>query len=229
LELRVDGVKEDYKDTLVLLESYEDEPEIYETVKKQLDAMQREIHSLTWQFKEAVEGYNYLLSLEKTTGKTNRINQMMFSYVFDPAEYSTELSNEEIYIKAFEELSTKASIYSSALENCGCKTRALTDKEIHDLIRRHNHPLTADDYPIEALYNSSYNALFVHSDDVLDLYRLEKKEKKVNAEMEEYRKQRLEAIREAKKRREKYVNSLSEAAKIQVDKEDAEIEAGGYV
>jgi len=217
LELRLYGLSEDYKDGVALYESYAGEPELQQSVASHLDAMQKEISSVKWQISEAHEVYKYLNDLERSTGKTSRINHMIFSYVFDASQYSVELKEEEIYMKAFQELSTKAGIYASVLENCGCKTRVLTDREMHDLIRRHNHPLTCDEIPIEKLYNSSYNALFVRSDDVLNLTSDKRKEARYQKEMMDYYKRRQQATKEAKERIANYTKKLEQAAENYID------------
>lgn len=208
MELRILDIREEYKETCQLAEQYVDNPMLYASVEQKLRALQREMKSLEWQQKECYAVLDYLDSLEKSTGKSAKINQMIFSYVYNPSDFTTELTEEEIYLKASSELANMAGIYGSALDNCGCRTRLLTGKEMLDLMRRHCHPATSDDVRIEDMFNSSYMGLFISSDSLISLERERIGESRFKKQMEIYRKNNEQRIKEAEEHNEEYKEQL---------------------
>lgn len=218
LELRLMDLGEEYDETVSLLEEYIDTPQLYEAAEKRVLELQKSINSIKYQLKEANAIYAYMKGIEGSTGKSRRVNQLLFSYTYDPNDYAQELSESEIYEKAAQELSTKAGIYSSALENCGCRVRLLTGNEILDLYRRHCHPGTADDVRIEELFNSSMNALFITSDSVVALERQKRSDEQFRLQMEAYNKERERVENEAKRRHMQLVSEMETASSAYVDK-----------
>lgn len=208
MELRILDIREEYKETCQLADQYVDNPVLYASVEQKLRALQREMKSLEWQQKECYAVLDYLDSLEKSTGKSAKINQMIFSYVYNPSDFTTELTEEEIYLKASSELANMAGIYGSALDNCGCRTRLLTGKEMLDLMRRHCHPATSDDVRIEDMFNSSYMGLFISSDSLISLERERIGESRFKKQMEIYRKNNEQRIKEAEEHNEEYKEQL---------------------
>lgn len=208
MELRILDIREEYKETCQLADQYVDNPVLYASVEQKLRALQREMKSLEWQQRECYAVLDYLDSLEKSTGKSAKINQMIFSYVYNPSDFSTELTEEEIYLKASAELANMAGIYGSALDNCGCRTRLLTGKEMLDLMRRHCHPATSDDVRIEDMFNSSYMGLFISSDSLISLERERIGESRFKKQMEIYRKNNEKRIQEAEDHNEEYKEQL---------------------
>ncbi|MCI7189858.1 MAG: hypothetical protein MR998_04350 [Lachnospiraceae bacterium] len=208
MELRILDIREEYKETCQLADQYVDNPVLYASVEQKLRALQREMKSLEWQQRECYAVLDYLDSLEKSTGKSAKINQMIFSYVYNPSDFSTELTEEEIYLKASAELANMAGIYGSALDNCGCRTRLLTGKEMLDLMRRHCHPATSDDVRIEDMFNSSYMGLFISSDSLISLERERIGESRFKKQMEIYRKNNEKRIKEAEDHNKEYKEQL---------------------
>lgn len=208
MELRILDIREEYKETCQLADQYVDNPVLYASVEQKLRALQREMKSLEWQQRECYAVLDYLESLEKSTGKSAKINQMIFGYVYNPSDFTTELTEEEIYLKASAELANMAGIYGSALDNCGCRTRLLTGKEMLDLMRRHCHPATSDDVRIEDMFNSSYMGLFISSDSLISLERERIGESRFKKQMEIYRKNNEKRIQEAEDHNEEYKEQL---------------------
>ena len=103
--------------------------------------------------------------------ETDRINQIMFSYHYNPDEFVEELSREEIYIKAMTALSSKINIFGQALAGCGCSTRAISAQSLTSLIYRHMHPISADRVKIGDIIDGNMDDLFVTSDSLFDLER----------------------------------------------------------
>lgn len=220
MELRILDIREEYKETCQLAEQYAENPVLYASVEQKLKLLQREMKSLEWQQKECYAVLDYLDSLEKSTGKSAKINQMIFSYVYNPSDFTTELTEEEIYLKASSELANMAGIYGSALDNCGCRTRLLTGKEMLDLMRRHCHPATSDDVRIEDMFNSSYMGLFISSDSLIALERERIGEARFKKQMEIYRKNNERQVKEAEEHNEEYTEKLLAAMTAYVKQAD---------
>ena len=217
LEMKILDLGEEHADTLKLLDEYIDIPQLYDTAEKRIVELEKTINSLKYQLREANAVYSYMKNVEGSTGKSRRINQLLFSYTFDPNDYAQELSEEEIYEKAAQELSTKASIYSAALENCGCRVKLLTGNEILDLFRRHCHPGTAEDVKVEELFNSSMNALFIQSDSIIALERQKRGEELFKKQMEAYAEEKRRAEEFARQRRDQFVKDMENASVAYVD------------
>lgn len=200
----------DYQATVELAENYLDDPDAYGAVANRLKILQKTITSKRWQYEEAREVLVYMRQVSSASNNTKRINQIMFSYEYNPNDYMEELSSNEIRIKAIQELSIRAEAYSAALENCGCSCRPLTVYELTELNRRHCHPKTADKVKISDLLNSSYSALYITSDSLYDLEKerlgdeafakemaaFEEKEKRMLKNMEEKREGELLKLEE---------------------------------
>lgn len=175
----------EYADVLRVLEENEDNPEFYEEIERQLLQLQKTIVSIRWQAKEAAAVLKYLNSFS-AMGAAVKENQLLFSYTYNPNDDLEELSEAEIYMKASNELANMANNFSASLGNCGCSCRLLTGMEYLDLVRRHNHPKTADEVTVRDLCNSSYQALFVASDSLIRSARRILGEKRFKEQMLEY-------------------------------------------
>ena len=163
-------LENEYQGTLELAEEYLNNDEMYAQIERRLKELQRSIVSTKWLSKESERILKYMKSVS-SSGNAMKINQLVCSYTYNPNDYVEEMDENEIYMKACNELANIANNYASLLGNCGCRCRLLTGMEVLDLIRRHYHPFTCDDIKITDLFNSSYNALFVSSDSILKAER----------------------------------------------------------
>ena len=146
----------------------------------------------TSQLGEAEEMIRYMNEISVQNGQPQKVQTIVFSYVYDGTQFTSALTKEEIYEKAMTELNSMADSLSSSLYRCGCTARRLSGEDLVDLMRRHMHPATCDDYTIRELFNSDLDALFVTSESLLDYVKeqmtdeaYEKKLKEVKAELEE--------------------------------------------
>lgn len=197
----------EYEETLRESEDYIDSYELYPAYEKRLDELAKAIRTKEHALDEVQAVIRYMTSM--SGGKSSdaqKINQLMYSYVFNPDEYTEELSTEEIYLKAFHELDTMGRAYAEALSRCGCSCKRLSAADIVLLLKKHTSPLS-EDMRIEDLLNSSYGSLFITSDSLVEFEKERLSEEEYERRMEafyiaqeeELRRREAEAIRLQKK------------------------------
>lgn len=192
----------EYEDTLAMAETAANNPDSdeFKVLEGSLKKLQRAIYSKRWFYDEANELLTYMRNVTSATTNTKKINQIVFSYVFNPNEYIEQLNENEIRIKAMTALSNKANEYASVLENCGCTCNPLTARDLTELMRRHLHPCTADVIKIEDLLNSSYTALYVTSDSIYDLERERQGDEQFERDLENARIEQEQHLKEAQEK-----------------------------
>jgi hypothetical protein len=187
----------DYQSTLAAAEAAaKEDPDSFSFYEDHVKELQRTISSLNHQIDECNAIIGYMKAMMKDSGKQGggqKSSQILFSYQFDPSQYSQELTKEQIYVKAQEALAAKARTYADALAFCHFRATRLTCRELILLIRKHNCPISGEDSRLEELLDSSYSSLFVSSDSLVeaqkDLIGEEEYEARLaryEAEVEEY-------------------------------------------
>ena len=198
------------------MDDYLDVPDKYNVLQEKRKRLGRTIYYVSHSITETRLLLQYMHSMESGTGAdAQKINQIMFDYVFNPAEYTQELTQEEIYLKAFDALETKASSYINALSACGCTCRRLTGMELVGLMRKHMHPLSSEEISIEDLFDSSYNALFISSDSLIDLEIARIGEEAYRQQAEKIRAEREAAIMQQQQEAARRAQRINEDAEQQ--------------
>lgn len=162
-------LRQQYQDIALQSDSRKEDPDVMDIIIGNLEQLDRKIASTEWKIREAEEVIAYEKLLQESANSINRVNQVMFSYQYNPDEFSEDLTREEIYIKAMNALKSKISIYSRSLGNCGCSCRPLEAVQLVELIRRHLHPNTADLVDVSDLISTEIDTLFVSSDSLYEL------------------------------------------------------------
>lgn len=219
LEYDLYDMGKEYDDLVALLEEYEEQETLYEEIEKNVINLQKRISSTKWKIRENNILLKYMKAVSGENGSTKKLNQMIFSYEYNANEFVQELTPQEIDAKACSELANMASIYTSSLANCGCMCRLLSPEELTDLIRRHNHPRTADKIHLKDLTNSSYNELFIKSDSLIELELQKVNQKKQQEMLEQYYKERELSLKAQKAAIEEYARSLDNKSIEYVAKE----------
>ena len=190
-------MKAEYDETLRAAEDFVDSPEQFAVYEKDIIRLQRAIKAKEHEIAENEMLLRYMNSMASgNNGDAQKINHIMFSFTYDPSEYTEELSKEEIYMKAFAELSTKARSYGEAITRCGCRYKRLSAGDLIILMRKHLYPLSADDVKLEDLFNASYNALFVTTNSLIQLEKEKIGEQEFNRKLQEYQKNQEELIQQ---------------------------------
>lgn len=204
----------EYKITADALEEAAEEPEVFNSIETRLKSMLHTIRSKQWQLREAKEMVHYMETVSDAKVNMKKVNQIMYSYSYNSSEDIEELTEAEIKLKAQKELLAKAQIFGGALENCGCTWKPLSADDLTDLLRRHYHPVTADDQRLDELLNSSYTALYVTSD------ALEQLERERRGDLEYERK-----LNQFKQEQQKRAADLKRAQELEQEKLYAEVAA----
>ena len=160
---------EKMKKTIAIMEDYTDQPEIFENYEKELEKLNR----LLMTKKHSLEEANMLVTyMDHLTGGEKRdmqkVNQVMFSWEFNPDESIEERDENGIRLMAFEELHTKSASLIEAFMRCGCSARRMTKKELIHLMYRHTHPASADDTTVEELLDNSDSAFAITSNSLVN-------------------------------------------------------------
>ena len=162
-------LKSKYAELAMQIEGHREDEKVLSVILNNIESLDKQIVSTTWKIKEADEVIRYEKYLQEASYSTDRINQIMFSYHYNPDEFVEELTKEEIYIKAMTALSSKINIFSQALSGCGCSCRPLSADSLTGLIYRHMHPLSADRVKIGEIIDGNMEDLFITSDSLFDL------------------------------------------------------------
>lgn len=220
--------EEEYNVSVSFLDNEDvlDNDEVYDALIKRLDRLKKEIGSLKWQLDEAKTMVRYMTSLSKTSSNLKKVNQIMFTYKYNPDEQVEELSEEEIYDKAMTELKNKGQQFGGALESCGCSWSMLSAEDLTDLLRRYYHPVTGDELRISTILNSSYTSLYVSGDDLREIeyqklgrQQYEQFQSELEKEAAEAQKRASENLKKAKELVEKEAQMLYEQAKSKAREE----------
>lgn len=199
LETEIKKMQMELEDLLIEAEDYLDEnPEISRQLLDDAKKVENVIARKRRQHEEASEMINYMTEISTSSGDSQKVQNILFSYTYDGTQFTTQLTKEEIYAQAMQELSNIASSLCSSLYRCGCSARRCSAEELVDLMRRHMHPVTSDDYSVQDLFNSNLGALFVTSDSLLSVVKeqmteeaYEKKLQAVEAEIAEIEKRNM--------------------------------------
>ena len=192
----------DYEAAAQALDENVDNDEVYFSIEKRLKELLRSIRSKQWQLREIKEMIHYLEQVTVKSENKERMNQIFFTWRYNPDDEIEELSEAEIRKKAETELSTLAIMYGDALSNCGCSYKPLTADDLTDLLRRHYHPETGDKQRLDEILNSSYYSLYVTSDSLQELEREKQEEANFRNFMQQLEEENEERIREAKEKEE---------------------------
>lgn len=158
---RIDELKhENYalEEELFLLEQkkkkYSEDESAQLVYSQKIDTIRRNIESKKWMIQECGLLHDYL-KVNADMGSMERYQCYMFEWVFDPILYSaSEMTREEIYEQACNELENIGNIYIDTLRNCSVTGRRMTKKEIIAEMRAHNQPLTSRDYPFDDFWDN---------------------------------------------------------------------------
>lgn len=170
LTLDYEAVKEESKKYL--------EKEVkYNLYYGKLRQMQRELVSSGCQCSQLQAQIAYMEEISGEKADPQQEQCYVFDWTYNKIDFTTELSEDEIFETARKKLRSMAESYMSALRSAGVKCSQLTDEELLSYLRFHMHPVSAELYKTEDILKSGFDSLTVSSKS------FEKKEQEVNAAM----------------------------------------------
>lgn len=216
----------EYQATVNAADDYIDIPEQYEAYDRRMRELRREIDAKTHMLDECGAVISYMKALSgdvenKENAVGERTAQIMFSYVFNPDNYTEELTREEIYLKAQEALNTKAAAYSDALAYCHFKAKRLSTRELFGLMHLCTSPVTGEDADMHEMLDSSYTALYITSDSIVETMIEMIGEEKYKEKLETYEKELAVLLRQQQIERERTVRRIKEESMEIAQKEYA--------
>ncbi len=213
----------EYQATLLASEDYVDEPEVYMTYDARLQELQKMLYAKTHMLQECEALISYMSAMsgdaQKKSGTIGeKVSQIMFSYEFNPDNFSQELTKEEIYLKAQEEINKTARSYSEALSYCHFRAKRLSARELIRLMRQHLHPLT-DDADVGSFFESSYTSLFVSCDSIVEAQIERIGEEKYKEQVAEYERKLADLLKQQEMEHKRiyqrrYAQSLQQAEEM---------------
>lgn len=218
------SLKDELEETTRLAEDYIDMPEEFEKYEKRINRLQRMLMAARHRVEELKALIEYMnLTTNGAYKETSKIHQIMFSWTYNPDEYTEELSNEEIELKAMQELATQANIYNNAYVRCGYSCSRLSKSDLIMLMYRHIHPVTGDAVTTQDLFDSSYDALFVTSDSLIDIECQRRDEEAFKRRLKEAMEEQEEYVRQKSAAMERSTQLLWKEVTEQVDKMEVRV------
>lgn len=215
----------EYRSTLAAAEgATAEDPSLLSAYEERLGQLQGQITAKNHQIDECRALVGYMNAMTKDSGRQTdgggqKQSQIIFSYEFDPSQYSQELTKEQIYLKAQEALAAKARTYADALAFCHFRATRLTCRELILLIKKHNCPISGEDSRLEDLLNSSYSSLFVSSDSLVEAQKELIGEKEYEERLARYEEELQQAIERQRLEMEAEAARLSEESSVRAEEE----------
>lgn len=195
LEKEIISLNERMKEATADAEDNIDNDDIYSVYMGEINQLSRKIGIKAIQLEEAKELVSHMKNISKYSNDTEKIWHIIFSYNFDANQFTTQLTKEEIYMTAMQDLSSRAAGFISSLVRCGCSARRCTAEEMIEVMRKHMHPVTGDEVNLSDLLASNINSLFVTSDSLYKAMMEQMSEEEFNRKMSDYEMMVSEALK----------------------------------
>lgn len=215
----------EYETTLGAAQDYIEDYDVYQGYAERLKELKRIISAKNHMLDECDSVIAYMKAMSGDVSRAGggkngqRTSQILFSYTYNPDEYSEELTGEEIFIKAQEALRAKARSYMDALSYCQFRAKRLSCRELIALIRKHNFPLTGEDARIEELLDSSYTSLFVSSDSLMEAQRKRVGDEEYDRRIAQYELELEQALQAQKESLDESAERIAEDSYLQAREE----------
>lgn len=134
-----------------------------------LEELQKRIRSLAWREYHMRDEMAYLERVSSSDTTPERVEMYVFEWVYDESMFSHELSDEEIYKKAVQELMATEHNMVFALGNAGIKAVRMKTGELIEAFRQHNNPVSSERFRMKDVANTSYYDDIIGSSCVSDM------------------------------------------------------------
>lgn len=116
-----------------------------EQILDSLEEKARTMEVLEFRRDHLYDNLSYIDAVSNITSP-EKIQTYTFDWVYDPLIGASDLTAEQIREKAVTELNRKAAGFIHALSNAGVRATRVRTAELKFMMRRHWHPLTADEF-----------------------------------------------------------------------------------
>ncbi len=172
LEEELAELNEEFDITLRQAEDLEGDPDnedtYYQYVEKATE-LKNKIESTKWLCDECEVLIMHMDATQGKGGEVQKTHQIIFSYVFNPNDFTEEPTEDEIWLRAQQELRTKATNYARGLERCGCKCRPLSAVEYIEVMFNHFHPLNTNIERFDEITENAITHLVTKSKSLEDI------------------------------------------------------------
>jgi len=93
----------------------------------------------------------------------------VFDWTYHSYDFPVELTKEEIYERAKQELMSLENTYRHALSSCRVRARRCNTEELIEICRRYSAPLTSDRFRLRDVLKSAFFQDIITSDSVQEL------------------------------------------------------------
>lgn len=177
VETKLYNVTEDMKDLEKTISNGTVSESQYDLYSGKIEELQIEKRALENREYHLVEQINYCKSYSGTNVLPELKETWVFEWCYYPYDFPVELTQEEIYKRAIQELKTMENSFRHALSSCRVKTKRCNTEELIEMCRRYSAPLSSERYRLRDLLSSSYFEDIVTTNNVDEM--IEKARKKV--------------------------------------------------
>ncbi len=120
------------------------------------DELSRQVEALKFRKFHLEDQIRVLRFLSGGTVAPDTMETWVFDWEFNPLDFASDLTQEEIEERAVRELNAIASAKIHALSSCNVKAYRCTTEELIDMCRRYSSPISADRYKLRDIVDSSF-------------------------------------------------------------------------
>lgn len=156
------NLNEEREEGLKLMKRYESElgeeavnSNEYILVMEAITKTQEKMEHVKWRIIHLEDQLFYIKQLKENYGCPKRPQIYFFDWYYDPQDFPVDLTKEEIYQRAQDELYSIAETKIHALSNAGVKFRRATGEELEEFYYQHFHPFSSKKLPLKKLKEES--------------------------------------------------------------------------
>lgn len=140
-----------------------------ERLLDELERLKKKTESLAWREYHMRDQIAYIGRISGKNSEPEAIETYVYEWVYDAREFAKPLTKEEIYTKALVELDAKTRNMIIALSKCNVKAYRLNTSEIIEICRAYYKPISAEQFKMADIENSSFYEDIITSDSMEEL------------------------------------------------------------
>lgn len=138
-----------------------------EALMDEYEKMRKDIENLDWRRIHMKEQIDFMDAVCDSTVMEPDMEQVyLVEWNYVPGQFNREMTEEDIHKKAIEELSGICRRMISALGRCNVTAYRMRTEELIEMFYQQSHPLTAMEFKMPEVVNSSYFENIITSDDL---------------------------------------------------------------